>query len=115
MELWYPKDRPMAAGHDTAIAGMGDPKYVGKRPYPCPVDRSVRDFMPDTLAGVVVPVGWAIDRLRRDQAVLSRVREVNENGSLMASIRDDLVNAGATWTDEEVGNSAAPWARRGIA
>ena len=68
----------------------------------------------------------APDRLRRDQAVLSRVREVHENGGLVASIchgpwvlisagivkgrhltstpaiKDDLVNAGATWTDEEV-------------
>ena len=126
MELWYPKYRLAAAGYDTPIAGTGDPRYIGKWGYPCPVDGNVRDFMSDTLAGILVPGGWAPDRLRRDQAVLSRVREVHENGGLVASIchgpwvlisagivkgrhltstpaiKDDLVNAGATWTDEEV-------------
>ena len=126
MEVWYPKYRLEAAGYDAPLAGMGDPKYIGKWGYPCTVDGNVRDFMSDTLAGVLAPGGWAPDQLRRDQAVLSRVREVNAAGGLVATIchgpwilisagiakgrrmtstvgiRDDVVNAGATWVDEPV-------------
>ena len=126
MEVWYPKYRLEAAGYDVPIAGMGEPKYTGKWGYPCPVDGNVRDFMSDTLAGIIAPGGWAPDKLRRDQAVLSRVREVNEVGGLVATIchgpwilisagivrgrrmtstvgiRDDVTNAGAVWVDEPV-------------
>lgn len=126
MEVWYPKYRLEAAGYEAPLAGMGDPTYVGKWGYPCTVDGNVRDFMSDTLAGILAPGGWAPDKLRRDAAVLSRVQEVNEAGGLVATIchgpwilisagiakgrtmtstvgiRDDVVNAGATWVDEAV-------------
>ena len=126
MEVWYPKYRLEAAGYDARLAGIGDPKYTGKWGYPCPVDGHVRDFMSDTLAGILAPGGWAPDKLRRDPAVLARVREVNSAGGLVATIchgpwilisagivkgrrltstdgiRDDVVNAGASWTDAPV-------------
>ncbi len=126
LEVWYPKYRLEAAGFDAPLAGLGNASYLGKHGYPCPVDGHVRDFMSDTLAGVVVPGGWAPDRLRRDHAVLSRVREVHSAGGLVATIchgpwilisagivrnrrltssigiRDDLLNAGAEWVDEPV-------------
>ncbi len=126
LEVWYPKLRLEAAGYDAPLAGIGDPSYRGKYGYPCPVDGHVRDFMSDTLAGVLAPGGWAPDKLRRDQAVLKRVQEVHAAGGLIATIchgpwvlisagivrdrrltstvgiRDDLTNAGATWVDEPV-------------
>jgi protease I len=126
MEVWYPKFRLEAAGYSAPLAGIGERSYRGKYGYPCPVDGSVSDFNADNLAGVVAPGGWAPDKIRRDPATLELVRLVNATGGLMATIchgpwifisagivrgrrmtstagiRDDVVNAGATWTDEAV-------------
>jgi protease I len=126
LEVWYPKYRLEAAGYKAPLAGIGEPTYRGKHGYPCPVDGHVSDFVSATLAGILAPGGWAPDKLRRDAAVLSLVREVHSAGGLVATIchgpwilisagivrgrtltstvgiRDDLVNAGATWVDEPV-------------
>jgi len=79
----------------------------------------------DGLDGLVIPGGWAPDKLRRSSAVTGLVRAVHDagrpvgvicHGGLVAisagivgqgrpatgslGIRDDLVNAGARWVDE---------------
>ena len=78
------------------------------------------------MAGIIAPGGWAPDKIRRDPAALELVRQVNAAGGLVATIchgpwvlisagvvkgrrmtstrgiRDDVVNAGATWVDEAV-------------
>jgi protease I len=126
LELWYPKLRLEAAGFAAPIAGMGAPSYVGKHGYPCPTDGAIGDLGADKLAGIVIPGGWAPDKLRRQQGLLSLVRELNNKGKLVASIchgpwvlasagilrgrrltstvgiRDDVVNAGGEWVDEAV-------------
>lgn len=124
LEVWYPKLRLEEAGFATPLVGMGEPKYLGKWGYPAHMDASVGDVDPASLCGVLAPGGWAPDKLRRDPAVLRLVRSVNESGGLVATIchgpwilisagivrgrtltstvgiRDDVVNAGATWVDE---------------
>ena len=124
LEVWYPKLRLEEAGYSTPIAGTGAPSYAGKHGYPCAVDGNVADFPADSLAGILAPGGWAPDKLRRDPLVLERVRQVNAAGGMVATIchgpwilisagilrgrrltstvgiRDDVVNAGATWVDE---------------
>jgi protease I len=124
LEVWYPKLRLEEAGYVVKLAGIGEREYRGKHGYPCPVDGSVADFRALDLIGLVVPGGWAPDKLRRDPEVLQRVREVHEAGRMIATIchgpwvlisagivrgrrmtstvgiRDDLVNAGARWIDE---------------
>jgi len=126
LEVWYPKYRLEAAGYSAPLAGIGDKSYAGKHGYPCPVDGDIRDFGHDSLAGVLAPGGWAPDRIRRDPAALELVRKVDQAGGLIATIchgpwvlisagivrgrrmtstvgiRDDVVNAGATWVDEAV-------------
>lgn len=126
LELWYPRLRLQEAGYDTPIAGLGERSYRGKHGYPCEVDGRASDYVAETLAGIVVPGGWAPDKLRRDPHVLRLVREVHEAGRMVASIchgpwvlisagivrgrtltsstgiRDDLVNAGAQWSDRRV-------------
>jgi protease I len=71
-----------------------------------------------------VPGGWAPDKLRRYEGVTNLVRETHEQGKIVGSIchaglvlisagiveghratgsegiKDDLINAGATWVDE---------------
>ena len=126
LEVWYPKLRLEEAGYDAPLAGMGERTYRGKHGYPATDVGSVHDHVAESLAGIVVPGGWAPDKLRRDPAVLRLVRDVHEAGKMVASIchgpwvlisagilrgrtvtssigiRDDLVNAGAEWVDRPV-------------
>jgi protease I len=126
LELWYPKLRLEEAGFAAPVAGLGDARYLGKWGYPAAVDTHIRDVDVDGLAGVVVPGGWAPDKLRRSPEVLDCVRRVHEAGKLVATIchgpwvlisarivrgrtltstvgiRDDVENAGATWVNAPV-------------
>ena len=126
LEVWYPKLRLEEAGYDAPLVGFGDARYLGKWGYPAPVDRHVRDVDPATVAGVLAPGGWAPDKLRRIPEVLELVRACDQDGKLVATIchgpwilisagivrgrtltstvgiRDDVMNAGATWVDEPV-------------
>ena len=126
LEVWYPRLRLQEAGYDAPLAGLGDKSYRGKYGYPATMDGHVRDFLPESLAGVVAPGGWAPDKLRRDKDVLTLVRAVHEAGGMVATIchgpwilisagivrgrrltstvgiKDDVTNAGATWVDESV-------------
>jgi protease I len=126
LEVWYPKLRLEEAGYDVPLAGMGDATYRGKHGYPATVDAHVKEFSAATLAGIIAPGGWAPDKLRRDQAILGLVRDIDAAGKLVATIchgpwilisagivrgrtltstigiRDDVINAGATWVDRPV-------------
>ena len=126
LEVWYPKLRLEEAGCSVPLVGMGEAGYRGKHGYPAAVDGHVKDYSADSLAGIIAPGGWAPDKLRRDPKVLSLVRDVHEAGGLIATIchgpwilisagilrgrtltstvgiRDDVVNAGATWVDRPV-------------
>lgn len=124
LEVWYPKLRLEEAGFEVKLAGLGEHAYRGKHGYPCATDGHVRDFPARELAGILAPGGWAPDKLRRDPEVLARVREVDAQGGMVATIchgpwilisagilrgrrltstsgiRDDVVNAGGAWVDE---------------
>jgi protease I len=126
LEVWYPKLRLEEAGHQVVLCGLGERDVRGKHGYPCVLDGHVKEWHAGRLAGVVVPGGWAPDKLRRDPHLLSTVRELHEMGKVVAAIchgpwvlisagvvrgrrvtssvgiKDDLVNAGATWVDEPV-------------
>ena len=126
MEVWYPLFRLKEAGHDVVAAGCGESRYVGKYGYPITVDCQVADLDSDTLNGIVIPGGWAPDRLRLHRPVLDLTRTMCESGKVVAAIchagwvlasadvcrdreltsyvaiKDDLVNAGARWVDREV-------------
>lgn len=124
LEVWYPKLRLEEAGYRTPLVGMGDATYSGKWGYPAAMDMSIADLDPSSLRGILAPGGWAPDKLRRDARVLDAIRTVHAAGGLVATIchgpwilisagilrgrtitstvgiRDDVVNAGATWVDE---------------
>lgn len=127
LELWYPKLRMIEAGALVTVAGPeADRKYAGKHGYPCQSEAAIRDMNSETFDGVIIPGGFSPDKLRRDPKVLSLVREFAQTGKLVAAIchagwipisagvykgvkvtgspgiKDDLVNAGAIWSDAPV-------------
>lgn len=126
MELMYPKFRFLEAGAEVKVAGLGDPMYTGKKGYPITVDGNAEEFVVGHWDMVVIPGGWAPDKMRLNNAMLEIVRRAIQNectvgaichgGWVLASadvlknrtatsyiaIKDDMVNAGATWVDEPV-------------
>jgi protease I len=127
LELWYPLLRMREAGAETTIVGMpGVEAYHSKHGYPAPVDAAARDLSADDFDAVIVPGGYAPDRMRRHQAMLDLVKGIFDRGRVVAfichagwvpisagivegkrvtsvsAIKDDLINAGATWVDREV-------------
>jgi protease I len=126
LEVWYPKLRLEAAGFHAPLVGPKGLTFKGKHGYPAPVDLALDEVDPATVAGVLAPGGWAPDKIRRDRAALDLVRAVDGRGAMVATIchgpwilisagvvrgrrltstvgiRDDVVNAGATWVDEPV-------------
>lgn len=127
LELWYPKLRLIEAGARVTVAGPEKGRvHTSKHGYPCRADASVDGLAPDEFDGLVIPGGFAPDRLRRMASVLDLTRSIHQSGKLVAhichagwipisagimkgyrctstpGIKDDLVNAGATWLDEPV-------------
>lgn len=124
LELWYPKLRLAEAGAQVIVAGPeAGSRYAGKHGYPCTSDADIASQRSADYHGLVIPGGFAPDKLRRDLKVLQLVREFASGGKLVAAIchggwipisagvyrgvrvtgspgiKDDLTNAGAIWED----------------
>jgi protease I len=128
VEFWYPYFRMKEAGAEVVVLGPGfGPEEVhGKHGCPFKIEARVRDVKAEDFDAVIIPGGYAPDLLRRDVDILGFVRALAEAGAPTAaichagwvlisagvirgkratsfySIRDDMVNAGADWKDEEV-------------
>ncbi|AFN74329.1 intracellular protease, PfpI family [Melioribacter roseus P3M-2] len=127
LELWYPKLRMIEEGALVTVAGPESGKiYRGKNGYPCKADVSYNDVEEKDFDGLIIPGGFAPDKLRRVEKVLDLTRRFHENGKLVAhichagwipisakimkgfkctstpGIKDDIENAGAVWIDEPV-------------
>jgi len=127
LELWYPLLRLREEGAEVRVVGTGSASsYQSKSGYPVEVDVAAGEISAQDFDAVVIPGGYAPDRLRRYPAILSLVRGIWEQGKVVASIchgpwvlvsagildghrvtsfyaiKDDLINAGATWVDEPV-------------
>lgn len=125
LELWYPRLRLIEAGAEVVVAGpKAGETYRGKNGYPCNADASLTEMSAEDFDGLVVPGGFMPDKLRRDPVVLQIVRDFHASKKLIAAIchggwipisagvyrgvrvtgspgiKDDLVNAGAVWSDE---------------
>lgn len=126
LELWYPYYRLVEEGAEVKIIGPEAKEYRSKHGYPVQAEFAADKVKADDFDGVVVPGGFAPDRLRRYSAVLNLIRGVSKKGGAVASIchgvwvlisagimkskratcvsaiKDDLINAGATYLDQEV-------------
>jgi protease I len=126
LELWYPRLRLMEEGMEVVVAGPEKTTYQGKNGYPCRAERSFDEVRAGDFDALVIPGGWAPDKLRRSSVVLELVREFDRDQKPIAmichagwvpisarilkgrkltgvsAIRDDLENAGATFLDQPV-------------
>jgi protease I len=126
-EFWYPARRFAEAGVAVTVVGPeAGTTYKSKHGYPARADVAARDVTAEEFDAVVIPGGYAPDRMRRHQAMVELVRQAHRTGKVVAaichagwmlcsagilegkevtsysSIRDDMTNAGARWVDREV-------------
>jgi len=124
LELWYPIYRCREEGAIVVLAGetKGE-KYIGKYGVPAIADLSWDEVDPSDYDGLLVPGGWAPDKIRRFPKVLEIVRHAHQaqkpighichagwvlisagilKGFKVTStpgIKDDMINAGSVWID----------------
>jgi protease I len=123
LEFYVPLMRLQEEGADVIAAGMDLKPVRGKNGLEITPSARIESLQSSDLLAVVVPGGWAPDKLRRYAAVIQLIREMDAagkslgficHGGLVAisagivrgrratgslGIKDDLVNAGATWID----------------
>ncbi len=124
-ELLYPLHRLREEDVTVTVAGLDEHPVRGKKGHgPVPVDTTVDKVAEGDFDALVIPGGYAPDKLRRSQAVLALVRDFDAAGkpiafichagwvpisakiltgrraTSVAAIRDDMVNAGANWMDQ---------------
>jgi protease I len=128
MEVWYPLYRFQEAGAKVVTVGAkAGEKYGSKLGYPCVAEKSYDEVSADDFDGLVIPGGYAPDHIRRYAKANQMVKQMNDQGKMIASIchgpwvlcsahgmlkgrrvtsffaiKDDVVNAGAKWEDAEV-------------
>lgn len=126
-ELWYPVYRLREAGADVHIVGpQAGATYESKHGYPAKADRAAAEVSGKDYDGVIIPGGYSPDHMRRHEAMVQFVKDAGAANKLLAAIchagwmlcsadvlrgkkctsffaiKDDMVNAGCEWVDEEV-------------
>lgn len=127
MEVWVPLYRFKETGAEVVTVGaQAGATYTSKLGYPVKADKSYDEVEAKDFHGVICPGGFAPDHIRRYPKAMTFVREINAQGKLVAAIchgpwicvsagmlkgrkatsffaiKDDVVNAGAEWSDAEV-------------
>lgn len=124
LEFYVTFMRLQEAGAQVAAAALDLKPLHGKNGLEIIPSATIDALHSAELFGLVIPGGWAPDKLRRYPAVTDLVREMNTQGKTIGiichgglvaisagivrgrratgslGIKDDLVNAGATWVDE---------------
>lgn len=127
VELWYPYYRLLEEGHEVDLVGCEAGATVpGKRGTTVTTTASAHDVVPDDYDAVVIPGGYSPDHMRRCEPMIDLVRSLGRADKPVAaichgpwvlasagllsgrritsfySIKDDMVNGGAEWVDEEM-------------
>jgi len=126
-ELWCPVQRLRETGATVVIVGpKAGETYQSKHGYPAVCDKAATEVSASDFDGVIIPGGYAPDRMRRHPAMVSLVSQAAKAGKTVAAIchggwmlcsagilggkqvtsffaiKDDMTNAGADWIDREV-------------
>jgi protease I len=125
LELHYPRLRFLEEGAEVHVVGPEAGRtYESKHGYAAKSTHAAKDVKGSDYAAVVVPGGYAPDHMRRTEAMVQLVRDAHAAQRVLAaichggwllcsapetvrgrrvgcfpSIRDDMVNAGATWVE----------------
>jgi protease I len=125
MELLYPLYRLREDDVAVTVAGLDSQPVRGKKGHgPVTMDTTVGRVAAGDFDALVIPGGYAPDKLRRSAEVLDLVRSFDDAGkpiafichagwvpisakilkgrraTSVAAIRDDMENAGVDWVDE---------------
>jgi protease I len=124
LEYFVPLMRLQEEGATVLSAALDLKPIKGKNGLAIKPDATIESLKAEELFALIIPGGWAPDKLRRYAAVTDLVRQMEDakkplaiicHGGLVAisagivkgrratgslGIKDDLVNAGATWVDE---------------
>jgi protease I len=127
LELWYPLLRMREAGAKVTVVGpQAGQTYTSKHGYPVQAETSVQKVQARQFDAVIIPGGYAPDRMRRHPDMVALVREAARQNKVVAAIchagwmlasaevlrgkkvtgffaiKDDLIHAGANYQDAEV-------------
>ena len=126
LELWYPYYRFLEEGATVRLVGTAHKDFKSKHSYVAKADLQADEVSPDDFDAVVIPGGYAPDRMRRSKPMVEFVAAMNRQGKPVAaichagwmlisagvvrgrkltsfhSIQDDLKGAGADYLDQEV-------------
>ncbi|HKH12515.1 MAG TPA: type 1 glutamine amidotransferase domain-containing protein [Rubrobacter sp.] len=124
LEYWVTVMRLQEEGAEVVTVGPNKDEVPGKNALTARADATAEEVDAEAFDGVVIPGGWAPDKLRRYPRITDLVRTAHEQGKIVGiichgglvaisagivdgskatgslGIKDDLVNAGATWADE---------------
>jgi protease I len=126
-EFWYPFYRLKEEGAEVTVIGSGSAEvYTGKPGTQAKADASADQVASENFDGIIIPGGYAPDMMRRYPSMVKLVKDffnadkpvaaICHAGWMLASagilsgrkvtsffaIKDDLINAGAKWVDQEV-------------
>lgn len=123
LEFWVPLMRLQEEGAQVTVAAVKMTEYTGKTCLKAQPDKTVDEINADDFDAIVVPGGWAPDKMRRSAALTGLVHKMYADGKIVGAIchaglvlisagivrghkatgslgiKDDLVNAGAEWVD----------------
>jgi len=124
LEYYVPLMRLQEEGAQVLTAALDIKPIHGKNGLEITPDTKIESLLAEELFALILPGGWAPDKLRRYAAVKDLVREMDAksktigiicHGGLIPisagimkgrratgslGIKDDILNAGGTWADE---------------
>ena len=124
LEYYVPLMRLQEEGAEMLSAAADLNPVRGKHGLEIKPDTRIDSLMSDDLFALILPGGWAPDKLRRSSSVKTLTKEMNDQGKIVGiichgglvaisagivrnrkatgslGIKDDLENAGAEWVDE---------------
>ena len=126
-EFWYPYYRLKEEGVEVTVVGSGSAEvYTGKPGTQAKADVSADQVSAEEFDGIIIPGGYAPDMMSRYPAMIKLVKDIFDANKPVAAIchagwmlvsagilsgkratsffaiKDDLINAGAQWVDQEV-------------
>ncbi len=125
-EFWYPYYRMLEEGATVKSVAPRQGSFTGKYGVPAKADAAIHEVRPEDFDAVIIPGGYAPDKMRRSAEMVRFIVEMHAQNKVIAgichagwmlvsagvlkgrkatgfsAIKDDMVNAGAEWIDQEM-------------